>query len=138
MRPVDHVVTRLIVPNVAKPPLTCQCGMARKTNSNVNAVAFATMCELLNSGAYTKDELQDQLGLVIGTVIRWMRLLEHRKLIYIESYRIGPVGQPAARWTWGFEMENAPRPKPMTIAMYSERYRSKKRKTFGLQGVKHE
>lgn len=135
METVVFAVARLFASNVANLPTTFQSGMVRKTNSNSNAIAFATMCELLNSGVYTKDELQAKLGVTIGTVTRWMKLLEHRNLVYIESYRIAPAGAPAARWTWGFEMASAPKPKPMTMAMYSERYRAKKRGTFGLQGV---
>lgn len=99
-----------------------------------NATAFAELCLLLNNGEYTKNQLADKTGLVIGTIIKWVKMLERRKLIYICGWQIGPVGQPAAIWTWGFEMDNVPRPKPMTQAQYSDRYRNKKRGTFGLGG----
>lgn len=98
----------------------------------VNAAAFAELCLLLNSGEYTKAQLTEKTGIVIGTTTKWMKMLERRKLIYICDWLVGPVGQPAAVWTWGFEVENAPRPKPMTQAQYSDRYRNKKRGTFGL------
>lgn len=97
-----------------------------------NAIAFAELCLLLNAGEYTKDQLAEKTGLVIGTVTKWMKMLERRKLIYIVGYLKGPVGQPAAIWTWGFEVENAPRPAALTQAQYTARYRDRKRGNFGL------
>lgn len=106
--------------------------------SNTNANAFAEMCRLLNDGEHTKDQLAEDTGVVMGTVIKWIRILRKKKLIYIIGWRRGPVGQPAAIWVWGYEMPDAPRPKAMTSQLYSERYRAKKRGAFGLQGISNE
>lgn len=100
----------------------------RKTNSLSNAVAFAQMCLLLNTGAYTKDQLAETTGLTIGTVTRWMRLLEKRELVYvIKWWRAGTVGQWAAKWTWGYRVESAPKPKAQTQSQYNQNSRIRKK-----------
>jgi transcription initiation factor IIE alpha subunit len=103
--------------------------------SGTNAAAFATMCLLLNDGEHTKDQLAEETGLVIGTIIKWLRILRSKKLVYIIGWKSGLAGAPAAVWVWGYEMPDAPRPKAKTQSEYSERYRAKKRGVFGLQGV---
>jgi len=97
-----------------------------------NATAFAELCLLLNDSEYTKEELSEKTGLVIGTVTKWMAILQRRKLVYICEWRKGIAGAPAAVWAWGYEKSDAPRPKPMTQAQYDARRRAKKRGTFGL------
>lgn len=94
---------------------------------SANATAFGQMCFHLNDSQYTKEELSQLCGIAIGTVIKWMRILRRRKLVYVFKWRRPPVGPPAAVWAWGYEMTDAPRPKAMTQAQYSERYRAKKR-----------
>lgn len=99
----------------------------RKTNSNGNAIAFAQLCMLLNTGAYTKNQLAESTGLTIGTVIRWLKLLESRHLVYVAKWwRAGTSGQWAAKWTWGYMIESTPRPKPQTQAQYSRNSRIRK------------
>lgn len=99
----------------------------RKTNSRGNATAFAVMCLLLNRGAYTKTELSESTGLTIGTVTRWMALLESRHLVYVAKWwRAGTVGQWAAKWSWGYMVESAPKPRAQTQAQYSRNSRIRK------------
>lgn len=98
----------------------------------LNASAFANLCLLLNQGEYTKHQMAEGVGITIGTCLKWVNMLHRMKLIYIAGWNRGLAGAPAAVWTWGFEGRDAPRPKAMTQAQYSDRYRSKKRGTFGL------
>ena len=99
----------------------------RKTNSRSNAIAFTQLCLLLNTGAYTKRELAKRTGLTVGTVTRWMALLISNELVYVAKWwRSGTVGQWAAKWTWGYRIESAPKPKPQTQAQYSRNYQIRK------------
>lgn len=100
-----------------------------------NASALIELCRLLNDSAYTKQELMDLLGCAPNTVTKWVRILQHKKLVYVCEWRPGLRGCPAAVWAWGYECKDAPRPKPMEPKLYSQRYKAKKRGVFGLQGV---
>lgn len=93
-----------------------------------NATAFAELCFMLNDGQYTKEELAEGTGLVIGTVIKYMKLLKRRKLIYVCGWkRNSDVGQWAAVWEWGPGKKDVLRPAPLTQSQYSKNYRAKKK-----------
>lgn len=91
------------------------------------------MLRLLHDGDKSKTELAEELGVTNTTVTKWMFLLGSDKpkmpgrLVYISSWRQGPRGNPAALWTYGFEMPDAVKPKPLTGTQYAQRYRAKKR-----------
>lgn len=100
----------------------------RKTNSRGNSTAFAVMCLHLNRKGHTKTELATVTGLTIGTVTRWMALLESRHLVYVSAWwRAGTVGQWAAKWSWGYMVESTPKPKAQTQVQYSRNARIRKR-----------
>lgn len=89
-----------------------------------NATAFAEMIRLLNIKAYTKAELTKLVGIQIYTVTKWLKILEHKELVYVEKYhRDGTVGQWAAKWAFGYKVASATRPKAQSSAQYSRNYR---------------
>lgn len=92
-----------------------------------NATAFAEMCLMLNKGLCTQAQIRERTGLSAYTVVKWMRLLRNRKLIYIERWIRSSVGQPTAVWVWGYKENDAPRPPPMTTKEYNERSKIRKR-----------
>jgi transcription initiation factor IIE alpha subunit len=102
---------------------------------SVSAMTFAEMIKLLHEGEYTKKLIQEKLGIANNTVQRWLEVLYRRKLVYIAAWERGPRGNPAAMWAFGYEMEDAPKPKPLTTTEYAQRYRAKKRGVLGLVAV---
>lgn len=107
----------------------------RRRNGNklsISAMQFAEMIKLLHEGEYTKKQLQEKLDIANNTVQRWLEVLYRRKLIYIAKWYRAPRGNPAAMWAYGYHMEDVPKPKPLTPAQYTERYRAKKRGVLGL------
>lgn len=102
--------------------------------SSANALALINLINLLVKGKISKLEMAAKIGCTIGTVTKWMKILRRKKMVFIEDWRQGLVGAPTALWSFG-DFDDAPRPKPMTVAMYSERARAKKRNVLGLQGV---
>lgn len=102
-----------------------------------NASALIEMCRLLNEGDYTKAQLAEKTGLVIGTVIKWMRVLRNKGLIHVVDW-VPPIGsgQPAAVWAWGYEMDDAPRPKAKSGAEHCANYRQRKLERRALYGIK--
>jgi transcription initiation factor IIE alpha subunit len=102
-----------------------------------NASALLELCRLLNDSEYTKAQLAEQTGLVLGTVIKWMRILLNKKLIYIVDW-VPPSGsgQYAAVWAWGYEQDDAPKPKARTQSEYSAKYRQRKIEKAALHGIK--
>lgn len=97
-----------------------------------NPIAFGELCYHLNNGYYTRAQLKELVGITDGTLRKWLTILRRRRLWYVWDYQKNPAGHPTEILAWGFEMCDAPRPKPMTQAQYEERRRMKRRGTFGL------
>lgn len=111
-----------------------------KYGASLHIRTFCAMLRMLHDGDVTKTELMDELGLASGTVVKWLKLLGSEdqnkpgRLVYVSGWtRPGSRGNYAAQWSYGFEMLDAPKPKPMTSAQYARRYRL--RKTGALQLV---
>jgi transcription initiation factor IIE alpha subunit len=96
---------------------------------------FAEMIKLLHEGEYTKQQIQDKLGIANNTVQRWLEVLHRRRLVYIAGWYRAPRGNPAAMWAFGYEMVDVPKPPPMTMAQYARRYKAKKRGVLGLVAI---
>jgi len=104
---------------------------------SVRAVGIFNLCQLLNSSEYTAAELSAITGMTLETVCKHLRLLKARKLIYVCEWRkTHAAGAPARVWTWGFETEDARRPKRKTQAEYSATHKARKNLKL-LEGVKH-
>lgn len=89
--------------------------MANKRPS-LGVIAFAHLCELLNSRApYSQEWFREQIGVSVNTMTKFMRILKNRKLIYIADWTHDGkrISTRVALWTWGYNRENAPRPKPV-------------------------
>jgi hypothetical protein len=104
-----------------------------KYGVTINARTLVQMVRLLHDGDVSKADIMEKLGICSRTVTIWMRLMgsddpnmPHR-LVYISGWRKAARGNPAALWSYGFEMPDAEKPKPMSAAEYTERYRAKKR-----------
>ena len=99
----------------------------RRHALSANATAFAEMCLMLNKGKCTQNMIRERVGISPYTVVKWLRVLKRRHLIYVEEWIRSPVGQPAAAWSWGYKEIDAPRPPPMTQKDYYERAKIRKR-----------
>lgn len=102
--------------------------------SSINTRAFVSMIRMLHEGDVTRDQIIEKLGIQPLTASRWLALLGSKtpkmrgRLVYISGWtRKGTRGNLAAQWTYGFEMLDVPKPKPMTQTEYSQRYRAKLR-----------
>lgn len=101
----------------------------KTTRNSANATAFAELCFHLHRGAFTKQQLADKTGLVIGTVTSWIKMLKRRKLVYIKFYKQAEshVGQYAAYWAWGYMEPDAEKPKPLTMKQMNDRSNIRKK-----------
>lgn len=102
--------------------------------ASVNTRAFVNMIRLLHEGDVTRDQIMERLGITDSTASRWLSLLGANnpnmpgRLVYVSGWiRAGSRGNYARQWSYGFEMGDAPKPKPMTQTQYSQRYRAKMR-----------
>lgn len=102
----------------------------RKTNTYAGLSAYKTMLTALHKRPMTKKEIIDATGLTDSTVCRWVNFLHNKpNLVYIESWRrIGKRGNWAAVWAAGYMLTDTLKPKPLTVAQYSKRWRQKKAK----------
>jgi len=69
----------------------------------------------------------EKCGIGAYAAVKWMRIMRNQNLIFVERWQRNHTGHPTAYWRWGYKEPSAPRPKPMTMAEYCERYRVKKR-----------
>lgn len=100
---------------------------SKRSRTSANGIAFAEVCLQLQLGNSTKDEIAKHVGIGINTLIKWMRYLEARKLIYICDYRRNSnCGQWAAVWAWGYDEKNVAKPVKLTQAQYSANSRLRK------------
>lgn len=101
----------------------------KRARNSANATAFAELCFHLHRGAFTKQQLADKTGLVIGTVTSWIKMLKRRKLVYIKFYKQAEshVGQHAAYWAWGHLEPDAEKPKPLTMKEMNARSNIRKK-----------
>lgn len=99
---------------------------------SVAAISMGELVKLLHEGEYTKLELQTKLGLTSNTVKLYLDILHRRHLVHIAGWRRGPRGNPAALWTFGYEMSDATKPKPLPQSVYSRRYRANKRGVLNI------
>lgn len=91
-----------------------------------HVIAFGELCLLLNrQPARTREELRERIGVCQATMVRYMRVLIARRLIYPADY-IRRGTQWTARWTWGYKMFGEPKPKARTQAEYCRNYRRRK------------
>lgn len=96
---------------------------------SVNPAAFAELCLVLHQGEWSRGELVEKVGVVDSTVRKWIEYLHKRKLVYICEYRRRhATGSAMIYYTWNHNLEHkdVPRPRRMSTAEYSERYRQKK------------
>lgn len=100
---------------------------------------FCAMLRMLHEGDVSKIKIREELGIGTGTEVKWMKLLgsdqpnKPGRLVYISGWdRNGTRGNWMALWSYGFEMPDAPKPKPMTATQYHQRYKAKKRRALGL------
>lgn len=111
--------------------------------SQANATALVTLIHLLmTADPMTKEKMVEKVGVHMGAIVKWTRLLRNKELIYIAEYvRVGNRGQWAARWTWG-KKKDAEKPKPLSQAEYSRRKREKalrnKLLLLGRKDIDHE
>jgi hypothetical protein len=99
----------------------------RKTNTLQNAAILKLICTSLSKQALTQKELIEITGLANSTISRWLALF-HRKpnCVYIADWkRTSDRGQWAAMWAWGYLGFDKPKPKPLTMAQYNARWRTK-------------
>ena len=107
---VEYAAQRWHARSVVKLPSISLCGIDvnAKTQENAQFCKCYGLCRIvffhLHRGAFTKQQLADKTGLVIGTVIAWINMLKRRKLVYIKFYKQAEshVGQHAAYWAWGY------------------------------------
>lgn len=103
--------------------------------------AVSVLKVLLNAIAYrplSQYEIIEKTGLCNSTVSRWLRFLnasskDTKNLVYIAEWKKGKAGNPTALWMMGFDMPNAPRPKPLTAAQYCKNWRIKKETQAEIQ-----
>lgn len=105
-----------------------------KYGSSLHMRTFCAMLRMLHDGDVTKSELMTELGLGSGTVVKWLKLLgadepkRRGRLVYVSGWtRPGTRGNYAAQWSYGYEMSDEPKPKPLSPTQYAQRYRSRKR-----------
>ena len=102
--------------------------------ASIHIRTFCMLLRLLHEGDVTRDQIMERLGITDSTASRWLSLLGANnpimpgRLVYVSGWiRAGSRGNYARQWSYGFEMEDAPKPKPMTQTQYSQRYRAKMR-----------
>lgn len=92
-----------------------------------NSTAFAYLCEELNKRLVSQDELRDAVGISNATVVKWVRILKNRKLIYIAGWRRHLESTNWIRlWYWGYGMTDVPKPKASSNSENCKRYRRNK------------
>jgi hypothetical protein len=111
--------------------------------SSINMRTFCAMLRMLHEGDVSKTKIREELGIATGTEVKWLKLLGSDqpnmpgRLVYISGWdRTGSRGNWMALWSYGFEMVDAKKPKPMTGAQYAQRYKAKKRRALGLATIK--
>lgn len=92
----------------------------------INNIAFTVMLRALNERPRTKTELAEIAGVQVGTVIKWMAILEKQRLIYVDGWRHAGTNSWVALWYWGFMRDNEPKPAPATVAESCRKYRARK------------
>lgn len=82
----------------------------------LGVIAFANLCELMvTKPPHSREWFRTQIGVGLRTMDKYMRLLIHKKLIYVADWTTGGkrVSTRIALWTWGYNREDAPRPTPV-------------------------
>lgn len=98
----------------------------------LGVIAFAHLCELLNSMApNSKEWFRERCGIGKRTTDKFFKTLRNRKLIYVSYWSTGGkrVSTRIAMWTWGYNRPDAPRPKPVPKAIIDRASRLR-RKAF--------
>lgn len=98
------------------------------THSVINIAAFKALMFALINNSRTRGELINITGLAECTVAKWINILHagKDKLIYIDSWeRYRSAGPWIAQWKFGPGLPDATRPKKMSQAEYSRRWRAR-------------
>lgn len=105
-----------------------------KYGASLHARTFCAMLRMLHDGDVSKQRLSEELGLASGTVVKWMKLLgaddpkRPGRLVYVSGWdRPGSRGNHTALWSYGFECQDAPKPRPLTQTEHVRNYRARKR-----------
>lgn len=107
--------------------------MANKRPS-LGVIAFAHLCELLNSRApHSKEWFREQIGVSHRTMDKFMQTLRNRKLIYVSHWATDGkrISTRIAYWTWGYNRQDADR--PPTVPREIINRNSKRRRRLAAQ-----
>lgn len=100
----------------------------------VNIAAYKALLVAVAIKARSKAQISEMTGLCPTTVSRWMTVLETGpdRLIYVEAWwrKHGAHGMGCwtAMWRLGYNQPDAPKPRALTKAEYSQRHRDKQAK----------
>jgi hypothetical protein len=110
--------------------------------ASINMRTFCAMLRMLHDGDVSKTKIREELGIATGTEVKWLKLLGSDnpkmpgRLVYISGWsRTGTRGNYAALWSYGFEMQDAPKPKALTHTQHSRKRRAKIRGVLGLVDI---
>ena len=82
----------------------------------LGVIAFANLIELMvTKTPHSKEWFREQIGVSVGTMTKFMRILRHKKLIHVYAWTHDGkrVSTRIALWTWGYNRDDAPRPTPV-------------------------
>lgn len=103
----------------------------RQTNTYINLFSIKQLLIMLEAKPMTQLEIIEATGLCNSTVSRWLAQFYRKpRLVYIHSYRrVGTRGCYSKVWSAGFHCEDAVKPKPLTSAQASKRWRIQQKRT---------
>ena len=112
--------------------------MADKRPS-LGVIAFAHLCELLNARTpHSKEWFREQIGVSPNTMTKFMRILRNRKLIHVYAWTHDGkrISTRIALWTWGYNRDDAPRPKPVPREVVNRNSKRRRAEFKRSQNVK--
>lgn len=95
---------------------------------------------LLCKFQYSKRQLAELTGVQHTTICRWIETYHRgpKNLVYISDWkRSATVGPYTAFYSFGYCMEDVPKPAPLTKKEKNDRLRKKLRTTLTSEGIKH-
>jgi hypothetical protein len=96
----------------------------------VELIALANMLRAMAVRGQTIKRLTETAGLSRQRVDEFIKVChEELHMVYVARYervRIKPGGSPAAAYAFGFDLPDAPRPKPMPTKLYNARCHARK------------
>lgn len=99
----------------------------RRAKVNLNILGWRELLLQLQNGAYSSQQLADSTGLRRLTVDEYLRELhKYPNLVYkAVQKKNGPRGHVTAYWSWGYCMEDAPRPPKQSRSEKNKRLRER-------------